>query len=307
MKSYNFLRQYLTVAASFIILASVLSIFISLSLITRASATTDIIKPKGLTLSPLRTEVGITPGTSLDGVIRVTNNSTKPMDVTLTAEVFSVIDQQYDYAFTAESNVVKWVTFNHSAVSLAPGKNQDITYTVGVPLSAEPGGRYISLFASTDTGSTSSGVQSRQQVASMLYITVLGDVSRVGHLVSLSSPWLISGSSTWSAVLQNTGTTHYRSRYNLQINGLFLNKAVAGMSGEALILPGTVRLISNNLPAPFWPGLYKEIYMIGLGDTPAVTKIRLVLYMPIWVTILVLVLIATVIYRLFKKRLIKKD
>lgn len=270
-----------------------------------ASAAT-ISKPKGLTLSPLRTELDITPGTSLDGFLKVTNNSTKPMSVTMTAEAFSVINQQYDYAFTAESNVVKWVTFNYPEISLEPGKSQDVKYMVGVPLSAEPGGRYISLFASTDTSDpTDSGILSKQRVASLLYITVLGDVSRVGHLVSLTSPWLISGDSTWSAALQNTGTTHYRSRYNLQIKDLIFNGTAARMSGEALILPGTVRLVSDKLPAPFWPGLYKAEYNIGLGDNPAVTKTLLILYLPFWATIIVLLIIVALGYWLFQKRTVK--
>lgn len=251
---------------------------------------------KGLTLSPLRTELNIAPGTSQGGVLRVTNNSTLSMTVTMSAEVFSVINQQYDYAFTAESNVVKWVTFNPTDINLEPGKGENVTYTVGVPLSAEPGGRYISLFASTNTNKTASGVESKQQIASLLYITVLGNVSRIGHLISLSSPWLMSGDSTWDMALQDTGTTHYSSRYSLQIEDLFGGRTVAGMSGESLILPDTIRLVTNELPAPAWPGLYKAVYDIGLGDNPAVTKTLLILYMPLWASILIVVLIIALIY-----------
>jgi hypothetical protein len=229
------------------------------------------------------------------------------MSVAMSAEVFSVINQQYDYAFTAESNVVQWVSFDHTEISLQPGKSQDVKYMVGVPLSAEPGGRYISLFASTNTSDpTNSGIQSRQRVASLLYITVLGDVSRVGHLVSLTSPWLIGGDSIWSVALQNTGSTHYRSRYSLQIKDLILGSTAAGMSGEALILPGTVRLVTDSLPAPFWPGFYKAVYNIGLGDNPAVTKINLILYMPIWAVIIVIIAIAVLIYWLNRKKFWKK-
>lgn len=257
---------------------------------------------KGLTLSPLRAELDIEPGTSLNGVLKVTNFSTKPMLVTMSAEVFSVINQQYDYAFTAESNVVKWVTFNISEINLEPGNSQDIKYTVGVPLSAEPGGRYISLFASTDASeSKGTSVESKQRVASLLYITVTGDVSRAGQLISLSSPWVVSGDSTWSAALQNTGTTHYRSRYKLQIKDLIFDEKAAGMSGEALILPGTVRLVPDKLPAPFWPGLYKAVYDIGLGDSPAVTKVKLILYMSVWSVLVIIIIISLLIFWIYRK------
>lgn len=260
---------------------------------------------KGLTLSPLRSELSINPGTSLDGTLTVTNSTKKVMTVNLTAETFSVINQQYDYAFTEESNVVKWVTFNHPQVDLVAGQSQKIIYTVGVPLSAEPGGRYISLFASTDTGLSEEGVESRQRIASLLYITVLGDVTRSGHLVSLTSPWLMSGDSSWNVALQNTGTTHFRSRYNIKVNNIF-NEAVVSMSGDALILPGTVRSVSDKLPAPQIPGIYKVVYTIGLGDTPAIVETRFIIYMPPWATVVATAGITVLIYWFLRKRLSKR-
>jgi hypothetical protein len=143
-------RQYVVVGMLTLcmVLMAVIGIFFGPSQSVGAENTAAT-KSKGLTLSPLRTELDIAPGTSLDGMLTVTNNSSKPMSVAMSAEVFSVINQQYDYAFTAESNVVQWVSFDHTEISLQPGKSQDVKYMVGVPLSAEPGGRYISLFAST--------------------------------------------------------------------------------------------------------------------------------------------------------------
>ncbi|MCX6728296.1 MAG: hypothetical protein NTV39_00800 [Candidatus Saccharibacteria bacterium] len=280
---------------------TILIIAISFLITGQPASAATVSKQKGLTLSPLRTEMNIAPGTAQNGELKVTNNSTKPMVVTMSSEAFSVINQQYDYAFTAESNEVNWVSFNHPEVDLGPEESEIVTYTVGVPLSAEPGGRYLSVFASTDSGLISNGVESRQRVASLFYITVLGDVSRVGHLVSLSSPWFITGDSTWNTSLQNTGSTHYRSRYSLQIKDLIIDRTVASMSGESLVLPDTIRLIPNKLPAPFWPGVYKAVYNIGLGDNPAVTKTQLILYMPVWATIIVVIAVTIIASWLINK------
>ncbi len=261
---------------------------------------------KGLTLSPLRTELEISPGTSLDGVLTVKNSTDKPMTVSLTAEEFSVINQQYDYAFTAESDMAKWVRFAPVEVDLAVGETKDVKYSVGVPLSAEPGGRYISLFASTDTASSNSAVKSRQRVASLLYITVSGQVTRVGSLVSLSSPWLISGTSSWSAALRNSGTTHFRSRYDIQVLNIIGNDIAASNLGDDLILPGTVRSVYGDLPLPKFPGIYKVIYNVGLGDSPAVVETRYVLYMPwyamIFFIVLIILLISTIVRKVRRKR-----
>jgi len=236
---------------------------------------------RGLTLSPLRSEIETAPGTSIEGFLTVTNSTKKPMDVAINAEAFSIINQQYDYAFTAESRINKWVTFSPNEITIGPGKNQKIQYNIGVPLSAEPGGRYISLFASTSASSQDGVVQSRQRIASLIYITVTGDVSRDGHLVSLTSPWgVFSDKSDWSLALQNTGTTHFRSRYNVKLQNILWGTAASSMSGDKLVLPGTVRAVSDKLPLPQWPGVYKIVYTIGLGDTPAVSETRLMLYLP---------------------------
>jgi hypothetical protein len=257
---------------------------------------------KGLTLSPIRNELEIAPGTSLDGVLLVTNSTSNPIIVNLSAEEFSVIDQQYDYSFTEESNVAKWVNFNSNEVNLNAGESREVKYNVGVPLSAEPGGRYISLFASTDTGQQAQGVISRQRIASLLYITVTGDVTRSGNLIGLTSPWLISDKSDWSATLQNVGTTHYRSRYSVSVQDLFGNEMADKTTGSTLILPGTVRLIDNKLPIPRFPGLYKVIYTIGLGDTPAKTETRLIIYMPLWASLILSAAMVVVLLVIFRKR-----
>ena len=279
-----------------------LSITFACSWSSQTGAVTDT-KLKGLTLSPLRSELNIAPGTSLDGVLTVINSTDKSMTVDLSATEFSVINQQYDYAFTSESNLAKWITFSQPEINLEAGKSQKVTFTVGVPLSAEPGGRYVSLFASTNVATSDSAVESVQRIASLLYITVTGDVTRVGHLISLSSPWAINGQSMWTVALQNTGTTHFRSRYNVKTQNLF-GASVASNSGDDLILPGTIRLVSDDLPLPQLPGIYKIVYMIGLGDTPAVTETRYVLYMPpLAMIILVILVIITsgMIYKRFRK------
>ncbi len=267
-----------------------------------AQVNVTVTKPKGLMLSPLRSELDIAPGTSLDGTLTVTNSTDKVMAVSLDAEAFSVINQQYDYAFTRESALAKWVTFTPAEATLAAGESQTILFTVGVPLTAEPGGRYIGLFVSTNTAIQDGGVSSRQRIASLLYITVTGDVSRVGHLVSLSSPWAVGGDSRWSVAVQNTGTTHFRSRYNVNVQNVVGHAVVASMAGDALILPGTVRSVSDTLPLPRLPGLYKYIYTIGLGDTPATVETRYVLYLPPAAIVVVVIAIILLVSGLLRRR-----
>ncbi len=262
-----------------VVAASILLVWISFGS-GYVSAETDDQRTKGLTLSPLRTELEISPGTSQDKTVSITNTNKTSIKVRLSAEEFSVINQQYDYAFNVETQLIKWITFASNTIDLAVGETKEVSYRVGVPISAEPGGRYISLFASTDADTSDAGNPSVQRIASLLYINVSGDVTRKGNLVSLHTPWFMYTTTNWTAQLQNIGTTHFRSRYSVTIQSLIGDNTIATKEGDALILPGTVRAIKNSLPSPAIPGVYKVTYSIGLGDTPAYVDTRIIIYFP---------------------------
>lgn len=263
-----------------------------------ASAESGDQRTKGLTISPLRTEIEIAPGISQAKTLSITNNNKTPIAVRLSAEEFSVINQQYDYAFNVETQLSKWVTFTPDTLELAVGETKTAIFRVGVPINAEPGGRYISMFATTDASASNDGVASRQRVASLIYMTVSGEVSRSGKLATLNSPWFMTGPSDWTVTLQNTGSTHYRSRYNVVVYPLLGDGEIARVNGDVLILPGTVRLVKDKIPHPGLPGIYKVVYTIGLGDTPAEVQTRYIVYLPpvaIIVSVFAIILILSLI------------
>ena len=160
------------------------------------------------------------------------------------------------------------------------------------------------MFVSTAVGLPGDVGSSQQRVASLLYITVasdvLGAVTRAGHVLSLSSPWLMVDKGTWGMTIQNGGTTHFRSDYSVKIENIFGRK-ISENQNSALILPNTIRAISGELPAPSMPGIYKVIYTIGLGDTPNVVKTQYMLYLPIWTIAIITMIIITGGYLFYRK------
>ncbi|MEK7153068.1 MAG: hypothetical protein AAB834_03910, partial [Patescibacteria group bacterium] len=87
----------------------------SLGVSHAVSAADETTPTRGLTLSPIRNELEIAPGRSLDRTLKLVNYSDKTMTIHLSAEKFSVTNPEYDYAFTAESDTAKWVSFVLSA------------------------------------------------------------------------------------------------------------------------------------------------------------------------------------------------
>lgn len=260
-----------------------------------------VVQSKGFTLSPLRSEFNISPGAVEKAFLTVSNSSDEPIKINFEADEFGVINQQYDYTFTEESEVSRWITFAENDIGLKAGETKKISYIVAVPQSAEPGGRYVSLFVGTKSSPSDKGIVSEQRIASLLYITVTGEVSRIGSMMSLALPWYVATDGQWSALLRNEGTTHYRSRYNVTFYSMFGQVVSETRTGEALILPGTIRLVKDDLVMPKWPGLYKVVFVIGLGDTPAEKATRYVLFLPYWSTILLVVLMILVIVTIVRK------
>ena len=270
-----------------------------------ASAESGDGRTEGLTISPIRTELSAIPGVVTTAKLTVTNNTTSDMSVDMSAEVFGVKNPEYDYVFDPNSATTKWIRFEPQLIPLAPGKNKTVTYSINTPIGAEPGGQYIALLASSDSQGSDGTLATRKRVASLLYITVAGDVTRHGSLLSVSLPWVSAGETTWSALIQNKGTAHFRTSYNVTVQTLW-NSKVMELDGDALILPGTIRSVSGTIPQINVPGIYKVVYAFSMGDAPTAYETKFILYMPIygWIItgLLLIYIVTSITHRVIKRR-----
>ena len=253
---------------------------------------------KGLTVSPLRTELTVEPGRSVTKEMRVTNRSDQPIEVSMSAKVFKTVNDQYDYAFIDRQNdggePGDWVRFENRTFTLASNKSTLLRYQLAVPLKAEPGGRYISVFASTlASESTTNAEPSLQQVGSLLYVTVAGDVTRTGSLLGFTAPKVTTKDIAWSAQIRNSGSTHFRTKYVATVSSMF-GMRVGEAAGDALILPGTVRLVSDTISIKT-PGIYRIDYVLGLGDSPAHKYTMWVVYMPVYATVIAVISVGSLL------------
>jgi hypothetical protein len=54
------------------------------------------------------------------------------------------------------------------------------------------------------------------------------------------------------------------------------------LSGDALILPGSIRQVKDTIPSINIPGVYKVVYAVSLGDSPTAYATRYTFVMPIY-------------------------
>jgi hypothetical protein len=239
-------------------------------------------------ISPLRQEIEIKQGTRYTGTIQLKNTGAQSIKVDLSAEAFQVKDTNYDYTFLPNSPINSWVHFNVSTITIDPGGIYPVHFVINVPLNAEPGGAYISLFASSQSDS-SAGIASVNRVGSLLYLTLPGATTRIGSLINFSSPYIGTSEPTWSATIHNSGNLHFQSNTTVSLKTLW-GSTVSETPTTSLILPSSIRLLEGTAQSPTWLGLYVLQYDISLGDNGHAVGTRPYLYAPIGQVVVLLIL-----------------
>ncbi len=275
-----------------VVLASILATLIVGIFFTPSAHAASAVRQ--LTITPLRSEYTIPAGTTQKGTITLKNTGTEALDVTLDAEAFKVINQNYDYSFQPNSTLGTWVGFSSDNFELAANTSKDVSYSLNIPLDAEPGGKYLGLFASSVPSDDVSTIVPVERVGSLLYLTIPGGTTQTGKLLGLNAPSVVFGTSSWNATIQNSGTNHFRSTYSVTLGDVFGRK-LSATTDSRLILPQTVRLVSASMSAPQWIGIYKTTYDFSLGDSPDAIQTKWFVNLPpLQVAALVIILLALV-------------
>ena len=253
---------------------------------------------RGLTISPVRQEITVTPSEASVGSFVVGNSSEETIVVNLSVEQFSVADYTYEYEFRAPPSN-DWVKLRQTKIELAPNKTKKVQFDVMVPGGSPPGGYYFSLFASTTIDGP--GLPGTVRAASLLYMKVDGALVRTSVLENGSVPFLVtSGQVPYKFDVKNTGNVHFSAYFYGQMKGLFGELPETGTSH--LLMPGATRTIESSIPAPLLPGIYNITYGYKVDFADIVTtKSGYILFIPPW-SVVAFVFAAYGSYRLWKQR-----
>ncbi len=232
----------------FVIIAAVIACSLALAPVSAGAAEAQ---ERGLSIAPLRKEVSARAGATATANFIVANLTRDTMTVNLAVKQFSATNFVYDYEFRQPDN--DWLKVDAPQIQLEPGESRKIPYTVTIPEKTTPGGYYYTIFASTDI---SSGLPTTVQAATLLYLTVEGDLIRTSVLQNDSLPFLITSNEIPSKFdVKNTGNTHFSAYFYGQLESLVGTYPESGTSH--IILPGSVRTVGGAVQSPLLPGLYK--------------------------------------------------
>lgn len=145
-----------------------------------------------------------------------------------------------------------WIKFGETQLLLLGGERKRVSFTIEVPVDAEPGGHYAAIFATTQppSGEVSLG----ENTGVLLLVKVPGDIRENAELVEYS---LASGKKVYNRPpveflirIRNDGNVHFKPLGDISINGWGGEKAIVNANPLlGNILPKSIRALH-----PVWKG-----------------------------------------------------
>jgi hypothetical protein len=232
---------------------------------------------RGLFVTPVREYITVAPGKTQSKQVTVANFTDKPVSVSLSVEQFSVADYSYNYNFAPDSQ--HWLVLDEEQVELEPGKSKSITYIAQPPVNVTPGGHYFTVFATAtiDNGS----VKSQVRAATVVYVTVAGDLERTSVVQGFSIPRVsFGGDIDFTMDVKGTGNTHYFMQVAGELEGFTSNGR--GPESTRLLMPGSTLKVGSSIPAPLLPGVYTAVFGYKEEDGEEVLRSQKIVYLPLW-------------------------
>jgi hypothetical protein len=235
-------------------------------------------KDRGLVIGPPRDYANVSPGGVAHKKVTIENQTGKPLDITMSVEQFSVADYTYQYKFNKMQTQNDWLHLGLTRVQLQPGKSQVINYSLAPPKTTSPGGHYFTVFATAtiDQGTSKSQVRA----ASILYVTVDGELQTSSVIQQASIPKVAFGDISFVLQVKNTGNTHFFAYVSGKLDGLAVKDK--GPANTHLLLPQTIRKVGSTIPAPLLPGLYSVVYGYTTDKGDTVHETSHLIYIPLW-------------------------
>lgn len=259
---------------------------------------------KGIQISPLSFNLDIPTGGSGSGKIVVTNRNTAELSYVIEVENFAGVNDNGSVMFAGKepdavvTSLADWFTFDSPKEgTLAPGKEQEINFTITIPTNAEPGGHYAAVF-SRETSSPSaktSQINVASRVGALVLVSVPGITTKTAALKDFSYPKFVwRGPNELTMKVANTGTIHYDSPATATLKNVFGTTTTVDM-GTHTIIPSSERSYVGKWATKYPFGYYKVTASALDGNKNAVTTTGVIWALPLIIVIPLIVLIILII------------
>ncbi len=221
------------------IIASVITFVISVGFFRTAQA---------LTITPIRYEIQGDPGQVLTEKMGLVNETNSTQTYYASFANFEAQGDTGSPTFVdAKDGLGTWIITEQASITLAPGAQKELSFSIKIPKDAEPGGYFAALFWGTSPGGQPGQVSIGTKTGMLILLSVNGDVREQAGLVDFK----INNDKHFYKQLpvgfqyrfSNQGGDRVKPKGDVVIRSIFgwVAKKVNANQFDGNVLPGTTR------------------------------------------------------------------
>ena len=178
-----------------------------------------------ITVGPVKLEYSVDPGDTVSGELFIQNEESQARTLYPVFEKFT--EEEGVKKFTREESDLSTWFKAQSLISLKPGQQARIPFSIEVPEDASPGGHFAVIWWSTAPadfeGQEQVSIVTRAGI--LVYVTVSGDIKEEGGIESFSTSGnkklLTQLPIVFNIIFKNTGNVHLKPQGNTLIKNVF--------------------------------------------------------------------------------------
>ena len=240
-----------------------------------------------LTLTPARYEINGNPGETLTEEIILINETSKVETYYSSFSNFEAQGESGSPAFVEpKDDLGTWMTAGEASVTLAPGQQKVVPFTIRIPENAEPGGHFAVIFFGTSPAGGGGQVAVGAKTGALVLLSVNGDVKEEAGLLNFNTVGSKFFYNTLPVGLEyrfrNDGGDRIKPEGQIKIrNTVFLPTDYLNANPvEGNVLPNSIRkiqinwqkyehpntyVVPNNFFKKFWSDVYYQWKNFAVG------------------------------------------
>jgi hypothetical protein len=264
----------------------------------------------GLSVSPPTFELTANPGDKVSNKVQIENLHDYPVKIAIDRRNFTAIGEEGAVGLTEEEttfSLATWISIDPKEDTIAPHSTKVYSFTVDVPLMAEPGGHFGSIiFRTIPTAQVEgSGATVAQEIGSLILLRVSGNTKEEAAIDSFnaSKSFYEYGPVNLEARIENKGNVHVKPTGTITITNMLGQKVATIPLDSKNVLPGAVRRLDNTWDTKWRFGRYTAtlVMVYGKDQTQRATVTNFVV-LPYKVAGVGLVVLLIFTYLLFRSR-----
>jgi len=267
-----------------------------------------------ITVGPAKLEYSVNPGDVITGKMYLKNEEGDTKTFYPTVDKFTEQNGIKNF-IKDQSLIAEWLSTD-SSVTLAPGKDKDIPFTLTIPKNAPPGGQFAVVWWGTNPPGTDAtkqvSIQTRAGI--LVYINVSGDIKESAKISNFTTEGnktvFLNNIVPFGMVIANDGNVYIKPHGEIKVTSLFgKTQAVLPINAKGFqILPESTRSFGEDMiwtAGSFFIGPYKVTATVVYGDSnTTITQSFWIWMFPIKTFLIIIgsLLALIIILRIFFKR-----